>query len=271
MPVIGIHKPVGVTSHQVAIRLSQKWKCPVTHSGILDPMAEGVLVLLAGAESKNRQAEFQSGLKTYRFETLFGFSTDSYDALGLVSRKKGYPPSRFPVGRLREEVARWTARARQAIPPFSAKVIKGRPLFWWARQGRLKEIGPSFRKIRIESARLVSIETIEKEALARKITRAIGKVEGDFRQDAILGKWKKALGNHPNRKFIAARIEMRVSGGTYIRSIAHDLGRAMGIPAFALGIKRTQSGDIRIRDCVPFEEAIRVLSPGELKKKQRPT
>lgn len=267
MPVIGIHKPVGVTSHQVAIRLSGRWKCPVTHSGTLDPMAEGVLVLLAGPESKKLQAKFQGSHKTYRFDVFFGLSTDSYDLLGLVLRQKGYAPSRFPVGLLRKEVGRWTLRTRQAIPPFSAKVIKGKPLFWWAREGRLKEIGKSFREIKVSSSRVLSVNTIEKAVLARRIIKSVRLVHGDFRQDRILLKWEKILPNHPNRSFIVARIEMRVSGGTYVRSIANDIGPALGIPSFALGIKRIQSGDIRDRDCVPFEEAMRSRSPAGLVKR----
>ncbi|HEY5594701.1 MAG TPA: tRNA pseudouridine(55) synthase, partial [Nitrospiria bacterium] len=80
-----VNKPIGITSHQVAIRLAETFGTVVTHTGSLDPMAEGVLVLLVGPEAKKRQVELQAVKKEYEFDLLFGFSTDSYDSLGLVT------------------------------------------------------------------------------------------------------------------------------------------------------------------------------------------
>ena len=56
---------------------------PMTYAGRLDPMAEGVMILLVGEECKNKE-QYLGLDKTYGFEVLVGFQTDTYDLLGLV-------------------------------------------------------------------------------------------------------------------------------------------------------------------------------------------
>ena len=254
--VLAVYKPVGVTSHRVAMRLAEKLGTVVTHTGNLDPMAEGVLILLAGPEAKQRQPDLQSEDKEYEFDLLLGFSTDSYDALGMVTGTAGYDPERFDEPELNRFVSRLVGRRRQFIPPYSSKVIKGKPLFWWAREGRLEEIGRPEKEIEVTKAEIIRIQTITTYDLKQVILRNISQVTGDFRQSEISKAWADALDRHPNRTFTQATIRVGVSAGTYVRSLAHELGPAIGIPSLALRIVRTRSGGFGLSDCRPLEDLI---------------
>ncbi|HTN44380.1 MAG TPA: hypothetical protein VMN77_11355 [Nitrospiria bacterium] len=254
--IFAVYKPIGITSHQVAIRLSEKLGTVVTHTGSLDPMAEGVLVLLVGPVAKRRQAELQAVDKEYEFDLLFGFSTDSYDQLGLVTDAAAYEPENFPENKLNDLLARWVGKKEQELPPFSSAVIRGKPLFWWAREGRIHEVGLPVREIEVFEAGLVRRSEITKRDLEGLIMKNVGSVEGDFRQDRIKERWQTALAGHPNGRFSVAAIRMTVGSGTYVRSIAHELGRALGLPSIALRILRTRSGRFDRTGCKLLSDLI---------------
>jgi tRNA pseudouridine55 synthase len=254
--IIAVYKPIGITSHQVAIRLSEKLGTVVTHTGSLDPMAEGVLVLLIGPEAKKRQVELQAVDKEYEFDLLFGFSTDSYDPLGLVTDSIAYEPENFPEKKFNDLVGRAVGKREQELPPFSSAVIRGKPLFWWAREGRLQEVGLPVREIEIYKAEFVRRSEIGKGDLEKLIMKNVGLIDGDFRQDRINELWQTALADHPNDRFTIATIRMTVGSGTYVRSIANEIGRALGIPSLALRILRTQNGRFDLAGCKPLSDLI---------------
>ncbi|KKR79021.1 MAG: tRNA pseudouridine synthase B [Candidatus Nomurabacteria bacterium GW2011_GWA2_40_9] len=58
---------------------------PMTYAGRLDPMASGLLIILAGEECKNKE-KYLNLDKEYEFEILFGFQTDTYDILGKITK-----------------------------------------------------------------------------------------------------------------------------------------------------------------------------------------
>jgi len=256
--VTAVYKPIGISSHRVAIRLAEALGTPVTHTGSLDPMAEGVLVLLIGPEAKKAQRDLQAADKEYEFDLLFGFSTDTYDALGLVTSAAPYDPDDFPEQKLDRVLKKQLGRHQQKVPPFSSIVVRGRPLFWWAREGRLDEVGLPVREIEIRKAERVGINRMGKPDLEARIRTGIGRVEGDFRQDQILESWRSALTRHPNSRFLVATVRMTVGSGTYIRSIAHELGRGLGLPSLALRIIRTRNGPFDLSQCRPLSDWIRI-------------
>ncbi|MBI3812407.1 MAG: hypothetical protein HY283_09430 [Nitrospirae bacterium] len=251
-----VHKPIGITSHQVAIRLAGKLGTVVTHTGSLDPMAEGVLVLLIGPEAKKRQTELQAVDKEYEFDLLFGFSTDSYDALGLVTDTAAYEPENFPEEKLNDLVIGQVGDRKQEVPPYSSIVIRGKPLFWWAREGRLDEVGLPVREIEIYKAEILEQHQIPKPALEALILKKIDCIAGDFRQDRIKENWRTAMTHHPNDRYSLATIRMTVGSGTYVRSIANEIGKTIGIPAFALRILRTRNGRFGLSDCKRLNDLI---------------
>ena len=248
--VLAIHKPVGMTSHRMAIQLSKKLRTKVSHTGNLDPMAEGVLVFLIGPEALEQQSRLQNVNKEYEFEVLFGFSTDSYDQLGLVNEMNRYKISDLLDDKLKHYINKLPGKHRMQRPAYSYKLIKGKPLYWWARQGRINEVTLPSVKVEIYDVELLEILMISKGRLKARIIKNVNLAMGDFRQKEILNCWEGALAKHSNKRFCVARIRVACSKGTYIRSIAHDLGNAMGIPSFALRILRTRNGDFKLGDCI---------------------
>lgn len=130
--VLILDKPEGLTSHDVvAVARRALGEKRIGHTGTLDPMATGVLVLACGKAT--RLVNLLAGReKTYRAEILFGVTTDSYDVTGLETARSGVHPSRDAVeaalGQLRGSYL-------QAPPPVSAKKIDGQRAYALARAG----------------------------------------------------------------------------------------------------------------------------------------
>jgi tRNA pseudouridine(55) synthase len=210
-----------------------------------------VLVLLVGPDARRNQAALQRVDKEYRVEICFGFATDSYDRLGLVASAAAYDPAALRP-RLETAVAHLVGQRRQPIPPYSSKVVRGKPLFWWARHGRLDEVGLPQQQIKVQAAELVFVEEIANAALAARVRDGLDAVEGDFRQEQIAAGWGVALAQHPNPVFTVAQLRLVVSAGAYVRSLAHGLGAVLGIPAFVLRLTRTRCGAVGLSDCRPI-------------------
>ena len=206
--VLIIDKPSGLTSHDVVNRarriLGQR---SIGHLGTLDPMATGILPLVAG--NFTRLAQFYvNSEKTYEGTIHFGFSTDTYDA-------EGEPTSEPQIANLRAaEIEATAARFRGVIqqtpPPFSAKKIKGVAAYKLARK--------------------------QKEVILHP-------VEVEIKEFDLLG-------------VEADRVHFRahVSSGTYMRSVAHDMGKALGCGAHLESLRRTTVAEFGLSDAHTLEE-----------------
>ena len=206
--VLIIDKPAGLTSHYVVARARRILKeRSIGHLGTLDPMATGVLPLVAG--SFTRLAQFYTGAeKVYEGVIRFGFSTDTYDA-------EGDPTSPPQLVTLRvEEIEALAAKFRGVIqqvpPPFSAKKIKGVPAYKLARKHKEVVLEP------------VQVEIKE---------FAILSVEAD-----------------------RVRFRARVTSGTYMRSVAHDMGHAVGCGAHLESLRRTAVAEFTLADAHTLDE-----------------
>jgi tRNA pseudouridine55 synthase len=147
--VVNIHKPQGMTSHDVVLRarriLGEK---RIGHTGTLDPMATGVLVLCVGQATRIAQY-LEAGEKEYRAILRLGVTTDTLDAEGRVMETRNYvAPDRETVALALE---RFTGEIMQQPPAFSAVKIKGVPSYKLARQGKAEP----------NKARAVFIRSIE--------------------------------------------------------------------------------------------------------------
>ena len=127
-----IDKPAGVTSHDVveAARRALGLR-RIGHTGTLDPMARGLLILLVG-HATSRQREFQRHEKTYDAVIRLGTQTDTGDATGVAIRTAAVPPVDRP--RLVELLASLRGPCAQTPPAYSAVKVRGRPAYWWARR-----------------------------------------------------------------------------------------------------------------------------------------
>jgi len=130
---------------------------PMSYAGRLDPMAEGVLLVLAG-EANKRKSEFLGFEKEYTFDVLFGFSTDTYDLLGVLAdsvTRASHKAVRVPL--LLEYVSQMPGKRAQKYPPFSSKPLEGVPLFVRARKGELEEYELPEHQIEIYEASQVGL------------------------------------------------------------------------------------------------------------------
>lgn len=227
---------------------------PLSYMGRLDPMAEGVLLVLAG-EANKRRAEYLDLDKEYTCDVLFGFSTDTYDLLGVLVEAATRASHRaLPVPLFLEYVAQLSGVRTQTYPPFSSKPLEGVPLFVRARKGDLDGCTLPEHRIEIHAASLVGTKRMSDTDLLAEIERAIGVVRGDFRQERILHLWRDTLRVLYGMQFDVATIELHCSSGTYVRSLAHELGGRVGIPALAMRIVRTRVGKWKVKQAArsPF-------------------
>jgi tRNA pseudouridine55 synthase len=138
--VLNVLKPPGMTSHDVVDFVRRVYNIrKVGHTGTLDPDAVGVLPLCVG-----RATKFSSYLmehdKRYRFEITFGVLTDTLDKSGKIV-KTGPVPS-FSLDELKKVINKFKGEIQQIPPIYSAKKIRGKKLYEYARKGELVEIPP---------------------------------------------------------------------------------------------------------------------------------
>jgi tRNA pseudouridine55 synthase len=220
---------------------------PLSYAGRLDPMAEGVLLVLAGEANKKRE-EYLNLDKEYTFDVLFGFATDTYDVLGVMAdavTRTSHKPVRSPL--LMEYIAQMPGERTQKYPPFSSKPLEGKPLFVHARKGDLTKFDLPEHKIEIFSTSLVGMKRVNDTDLLAEVERLIALVKGDFRQERILHLWRDTLRVLYGMTFDIATISIHCSSGTYVRSLANELGEQLGIPALAMRILRTRVGKYKVR------------------------
>lgn len=214
---------------------------PMTYAGRLDPMASGVLVILAGKKIKDKE-KYLSLNKEYSFSVLLGFGTDTYDILGKVVKSKAYDEKfrRELVKRIKDNLKYYTGNVKQTYPAYSSKTVKGRLLFDYARNN--EEVILPERNVFVKELIFKNMIKISGEKLMVDISKRIKKVVGNFRQDKILQTWSEKLLAVKDKSFFVASFSIKCSSGTYVRALANSLGEKLRIPALAFSIKRTKVG-----------------------------
>ncbi len=152
--VVNINKPSGMTSHDVVLRMRRILKEKrIGHTGTLDPLATGVLVVCVGKATRIAQY-LEAGEKEYRAVMRLGITTDTLDAEGRVRATKTYtPPDRSELVRAMQ---RFVGTIMQRPPAFSAVKIAGVPSYKMARQGKTEPNEP--RPVTIHAIELTAYE-----------------------------------------------------------------------------------------------------------------
>lgn len=248
--VIPIFKPIGPTPlemiKQFRVEHPEYAYSKIGYAGRLDPMASGLLLFLIDHENANRKI-YEKLSKIYTFDLIFGIETDTYDALGLIQNRQYF--TKFPAQielqqKLDSILTQMIGYKEQAYPPYSSPRINGKPLFYWARHNLLHTITIPKKIITITSIGVLKSKVISLKKLKNMIINQINKVRGDFRQDQILATWQ-AL----ELPFVALPVfhcQVACSSGTYIRSLAHEIGQKMNFGAIACNIQRTRIGNYSI-------------------------
>ena len=227
--IIVIDKPPDWTSHDVVAKLRGVLKTrKIGHAGTLDPFATGVLVVCVGLAT--RLVQFLIGLeKEYLATVRLGFATDTQDRTG-----KPITPLQSSKALSDEDIRRVLAtfKGEQAqLPPmYSAKKIDGVTLHRAARAG----------------------QTVEREPV-RITVYEIALVDGGLGQSHDDG----------TRDF---RMQVRCSSGTYIRTLAHDIGSALGTGAHLSALRRLAVGPFTISQALTLRDVEERVSAGVIEQ-----
>lgn len=223
--VLPFLKPAGMTSHD-AVSLARRvlGTKRIGHTGTLDPAACGVLPLCVGQAT--RLVEYlQEGRKEYVAEITLGIETDTLDGVGKIVYQSD--ARHITEAMLRDALPSFLGTISQTPPIFSAIKRGGKKLYELAREG-VEETEAAIE------ARLVVIHDLQ-------ITRFV-----------------PHMSTHAAHPSDAARprfmLRIECGSGTYIRSLARDIGRALGTFATMTFLVRTRSGSFAIDRCRTVEE-----------------
>jgi tRNA pseudouridine55 synthase len=209
-----LDKPLGLSSNR-ALQQAKKLlgAAKAGHGGTLDPLASGLLVVLAGEATKFAGPMLEAD-KEYLATVRLGITTSTADAEGAVLEQK---PVDVGAERVAAVLASFRGPIEQLPPMHSALKRDGVPLYKLARAGRSVERRPR------------QVEILELELLRTEIP--------------IL------------------ELRVRCSKGTYIRTLAEDIGAALGTGAHLAGLRRTGSGLFRVADALTLEQLGALAEP----------
>lgn len=248
--IVPIFKPLGASTHQLAKKAGQLYGEKATHTGTLDPMAEGVVLILTGQDRFNKQQHSQVK-KTYQFSILFGATTDSYDLLGLINQTSS-KTNKLSLAQLKTKleqiIPQFTGEQQQRIPKFSAKRFKGKSFFDAAKKNQ--PVPAIQETINIFELSLENLEQVSASKLRKEILGKISLVKGDFRQQEIKDGWQNFFNSTKQEKFPLATLKATTSKRTYIRGLVRDLGTNLEIPATTYSLIRTAHGSHTLKDCL---------------------
>ena len=205
--ILNINKPSGLTSHDVVDKVRRIVDTRrVGHTGTLDPLATGVLLVCVGRAT--RLAEYLVGQrKRYRATVRLGQETDTFDSDGQIIAESSITCTSSEINMALDS---FRGEIIQQVPSYSAIKIDGEPLYRRARRGEHPE----------RPARLVTVYEME-----------------------IL-EWVSPY----------LKIDLCCSSGTYIRSIAHDLGQSLGCGGHLAELSRVSIGDFTIQESVHLND-----------------
>ena len=205
---LGIDKPAGWTSQDVVSWVRKHFGIKKAgHTGTLDPMATGVLLLCLGSYTRLSSYITDSD-KQYRAVVRLGMTTDSLDADGVVASRSGDIPTDY--AQVNAAVAEFRGAIAQVPPMYSAIRMGGRRLYELARRG------------------------VEIDRPARNI--CIHKLDIAVYTPPLL------------------HLNVHCSKGTYIRSLADDIGKRLGCGAHLSTLRRTAVGCVELGQCVSIYE-----------------
>lgn len=226
--ILPIYKQRGITSHDVVFKARKILKMKkIGHAGTLDPEVDGVLLLLLGGATKVSDYAMDLG-KSYRAEVCLGIKTTTEDLTGEVLEESNIDD--IDINKIKDILQTLIGGIEQTPPIYSAVKVKGKKLYEYARAGKFDVEIPS-RKVNI-----YDVEFIE---------------GSDYYKD---------------NKFYFS-INISCGKGTYVRTIATDIGKKLNLPSTMSKLTRTRSGKIELDNCLTLSEVEQLLEKNKLEEK----
>ena len=207
-----VDKPSGITSSKLVQVIKKTFSLNrIGHTGTLDPLATGLMVLCVGQATKFSQFLLVKD-KSYRVSIKLGVATDTFDAEGLVTSEKAV--NHVTRELIEASLTNFQGEIEQIPPMYSAIKKNGVPLYKMARRGLKVDLEP--RKVRIYEIKMLGFD----------------------------GKF----------------LDLKVccSKGTYIRTIAADLGDVLGCGAHVAELRRLSVGTYDEKDMLAFDELVKL-------------
>lgn len=214
--IILLNKSKGISSFKAIDELKRKIKAKKAgHAGTLDPMAEGLMVVMINDATKF-SGDLMKKDKEYYVEMELGYKTDTYDSEGKV------------IEEYKSEIELSDSQIIRTIHSF---------------KGRIKQVPPMYSAIKVEGQKLYDLarKGIEIERMPRDVE--------------IMNIYKiKIHRSKEDSSRIKISFYAHVSSGTYIRSLVHDIGEKLKVFATMTKLVRTKIGRLSIEDAVSLEE-----------------
>mgnify|MGYP003297861205 CR=1 FL=1 len=210
--LIVLNKPLNISSHDAVFKVKKILKeKKVGHTGTLDPLASGILIICVGSATKLSQY-LTTDTKSYRAKIMLGLSTKTYDLEGEIEQECDVNIQEDLIDKTIES---FIGKSMQYPPLYSAIKKDGKKLYEYALKGEEVEVEP--REIEVFSAKRISPITYE------------------------------------NNK-VLFEVDFNVSKGTYIRSIASDFGKKIGVPSVLAGLVRHECSGFTLEDACTLED-----------------
>jgi len=212
---LNINKPGDWTSHDIVNKLRKITGIKkIGHCGTLDPFATGILICGINKATKLLDI-FHFFHKEYEATIKLGVTSDTYDRTGKVLSTKYQVPNKSQITKfkIQNTLKLFLGKQKQLPPMYSAKKVQGVKLYQSARKGEEVERNP------------IDIEIYEIKLL-------------------------KYLKPKTNNQLPIIKIKVTCSTGTYIRTLAHDLGQKLGCGAVLWELKRTAIGPFILKESV---------------------
>jgi tRNA pseudouridine55 synthase len=219
-----VDKDPGGTSHDVVQRVRRLLKQKkVGHCGTLDPDATGLLLLTLGSATRLTRFLIRAP-KVYEGTLKLGVTTDTYDATGRVVAEG--PAGGLTTAAVAAAMGGFEGTSAQQPPPYSAKKVGGVKYYELARRG--EEVPQETKEVTVFDF------------------KPLGELAGP------------ETGGARSLRFV-----LSCSSGTYARSLAHDVGQALGCGAHLAALRRTQIGPFTVGNALSHAALEARMSAGE--------
>ncbi|MEH6757644.1 MAG: tRNA pseudouridine(55) synthase TruB [Parasphingorhabdus sp.] len=222
-----------------------KNKAKVGHGGTLDPLATGVLPIAIG-EATKLCGRMLDASKIYEFTITFGTETETLDAEGEVSETSDHLPT---LAEIEAILPQFTGPIEQIPPKYSALKINGRRAYDLARAGEPVEMklrAVTIHSLEIRHPELVSgSNNIAPEILSRQTSEA-----------------KQVQDDEPLQEIT---LTASVSKGTYIRSLARDIARALNTVGHVTMLRRTKAGPFALKHAISLDKLNEIGKGADIK------
>lgn len=239
---INLDKPQGLTSTQALGKV--RWLLNAQkagHAGTLDPLATGVLPIALGEATKTI-AYVQGAVKTYSFTVQWGSATNTDDSEGEAIATSDTRPTEAQIKAL---LPKFTGEIEQIPPQFSAIKINGERAYDLARDGETVEI--KSRIVWIESLILLTCHP-------ERAKRAKGSEAKESSRNLSAPSTTDYQSSAQDDDFVnSSDFTVTCGKGTYVRSIARDMGQTLGCYGHITALRRETVGTFSTKDAISLD------------------